>query len=243
MTAVPSASERLGRKMELVLPAYGTPGRLLVEHPRARELLAPYLAAGAYVTIVMVPLMEAALERARSLASDDGVAAGLVGYLERHIVEEMHGDVPGGAALADLAALGGDTEALRGEPLPEKIASLIGTLYFRIVHSHPVAILGLLWLESYPPDRPSVERLMQRTGLPHDGFRQLLLHAEIDVLHGEELRARVDALPLEPWHEKLITLTAFETMSFFVDAWVGVLEGADEPRGTDGDPPTGRRPG
>jgi hypothetical protein len=239
---VPSASERLGRKMELVLPAYGTPGRLLVEHPRVRELLAPYLAAGAYVTIVMVPLMEAALERARSLASDDGVAAGLVGYLERHIVEEMHGDVPGGAALADLAALGGDTEALRGQPLPEKIAALIGTLYFRIVHSHPVAILGLLWLESYPPDRPSIERLMQRTGLPHDGFRQLLLHAKVDVVHGKKVRELVDALPLEPWHEELITLTVFETMSFFVDAWVGVLEGDDEPRGN-GDPPLGRRPG
>jgi hypothetical protein len=170
--------------------------------------------------------MEAALERARALAPEDGVAAGLVGYLERHIREEMHGDVPGGAALADLAALGVDVEAVRLKPLPEKIAALIGTLYFRTVHAHPIAILGLLWLESYPPDRPSVERLMERTGLPGDGFRQLLLHAEVDLVHGEELHDLVDGLPLEPWHEELVTLTAFQTMSFFVDAWLGVLEGA-----------------
>jgi hypothetical protein len=228
---VTSASARLGRKLDLLVPAFGTPGRLLVDHPRAGELVGPYLAAGSYVTIVMVSLMEAALERARAIASADRVAARLVGYLERHIPEEMHGDVPGGAALADMAALGVDTEALRLQPLPEKIAALIGTLYFRIVHVHPVAILGLLWLESYPPDRPSVERLMERTGLPEDGFRQLLLHAEVDLLHGEELRELVDALPLEPWHEQLITLTAFQTMSFFVDAWLDVLESVDQPGG------------
>ena len=228
MSAVPSASLRLGRKLELLVPAFGTPGRLLVEHPRARELVGPYLASGAYVTIAMVPLMEAALERSRSLASGDGVAAELVGYLERHITEEMHGDVPGGAALADLAALDVDTDAIRLQPLPEKMAALIGTLYFRIVHAHPVAILGLLWLESYPPDRPSVERLMERTGLPADGFRQLLLHAEVDLRHGEELRELVDSLPLAPWQEQLIALTAFQAMSFFVDAWLEVLASADE---------------
>jgi hypothetical protein len=144
VSAVPAASVRLGRQMELLVPAFGTPGRLLVEHPRARDLVAPYLAASSYVTVVMVPLMEVALERSRALASADGVAKGLVEYLERHIPEEMHGDVPGGAALADLAALGGDTEAIRLQPLPEKIAALIGTLYFRIVHTHPVAVLGLL---------------------------------------------------------------------------------------------------
>jgi hypothetical protein len=236
MSAAPSASVRLGRKLELLVPAFGTPGRLLIEHPRARELVVPYLAAGSYVTIVMVPLMEVALERARARASADGVAAGLVGYLERHIPEEMHGDVPGGAALADLAALGGDTEAVRLQPLPEKIAALIGTLYFRIVHAHPVAILGLLWLESYPPDRPSIERLMERTRLPDDGFRQLLLHAEVDLHHGKALREVIDVLPLEPWHEQLIMLTAFQTMSFFVHAWLGVLDGADERLETSGEP-------
>ena len=47
--------------------------------------------------------MEAALARARSLGPDDAVAAGLAGYLERHIPEEMHGDEPGGATLMTCA--------------------------------------------------------------------------------------------------------------------------------------------
>jgi Iron-containing redox enzyme len=228
---VPSASARLQRKVELILPAFRAPARLLFEHPRARELFAPYLAAGSYVSLVMVPLMQLALERSRALAPTDPVAAGLVDYLERHIVEEMHGDEPGDGSLEDLDALGVDTGELRARPLPEQVAALIGTQYFRILHAHPVAVLGLLWLEAYPPQTAAVQRLMERTGLPPDGFRQLFLHAEVDVRHGAELHELVDALPLEPRHEQLIGLSALEAMSFLIDVWLEVLgdDGASPP--------------
>jgi hypothetical protein len=220
---VPSASARLCRKFDLVLPAYDTPGQLLVEHPRARELSPAYLAVGSYVTLAMVPLMEAALDRSRALGPADPVAAGLADYLEWHIPEEMHGDEPGDDLLDDLAIIGVDTQALRVRPLPEKIAALIGTQFFRIRHSHPVAILGLLWLEVYPPDALAVERLIEKTGLPRDGFRQLLLHSDLDARHGDELQEVVDSLPLEPWHEELIGLSALQTMSFLIDAWLDVV--------------------
>ncbi|HEX7300030.1 MAG TPA: iron-containing redox enzyme family protein [Solirubrobacteraceae bacterium] len=220
---MPSASVRLRRKLDVILPAYDTPGQMLEEHPRARELYSTYLAASSYVTLAMVPLMEAALDRSRVLASTDPVAAGLAGYLQWHIPEEMHGDEPGDDLLEDLAAVGVDTDALRLRPLPEKIAALIGTQFFRVRHAHPVAILGLLWLEVYPPDALAVERLIERTGLPREGFRQLLLHSELDARHGVELQEVVDSLPLEPWHEQLIGLSALQTMSFLIDAWLEVV--------------------
>jgi Iron-containing redox enzyme len=220
---VPSPSARLSRKVDLVLAAYGTPGELLLEHPRARELYPAYLAASSYVALVMVPLMDAALGRCRTLEPTDAVAAGLARYLERHIPEEMHGDEPGGDLLDDLAAVGVDTDALRLRPLPEKIAALIGTQFFRISHSHPVAILGLLWLEVYPPHSPTVERLIERTGLPREGFRNLLLHSEVDIRHGKELQQVLDSLPLQPWHEQLVGLTALQTMSFLIDAWLDIV--------------------
>jgi hypothetical protein len=225
---MPSPSARLSRKLDLVLPAYGTPGRALLEHPNARELCPTYLAVGAYVALVMVPLMEAALDRARVLAPDDPVAAGLVGYLEHHIPEEMHGDEPGGELLEDLAVLGVDTEALRRRPLPEQVAALIGTQFFRVRHGHPVAILGFLWLEAFPPRLAGVEELIETTGLPRDGFRQLLLHSEVDLRHGRELRDALDSLPLERWHEELVGLSALETMAFLIDAWLDVV-GAEAP--------------
>jgi hypothetical protein len=220
---VPSASERLCRKLDLVLPAYDTPGQILMDHPRARELYPPYQAAGSYVVLMMVPLMEAALDRSRALAPGDPVAAGLAKYLERHIPEEMHGDEPGGAQLDDLAAVGVDTEALRVGPLPDKVAALIGNHFFRIRHAHPVAVLGLLLLEVYPPNAQAIDRLIERTGLPRDGFRQLLLHSKVDLRHGDELREVIDSLPLERWHEDLIGLGAIQTMAFLIDTWLDVL--------------------
>jgi len=223
---VPSASARLRRKIDLVLPAFEHPGRLLLAHPRVRDLYPPYMAASTHVSLVMVPLMEVALDRSRALAPTDPVAAGLIAYLERHIVEEMHGDEPGDASLGDLAAVGVDVDALLVGPLPRSAAALIGTLYFRILYAHPVAVLGLLWLEVYPPQTRSVERLIERTGLPREGFDPLLLHADLDVRHGEELQHVVDALPLEPWHEELIGLTALESVQFLIDGWMAVL-GAD----------------
>jgi hypothetical protein len=218
-----TASARLRQKLDLILPAFGTPGRLLLEHPRARELYPPYLAAGSYVALAMVPLMEAALERARDLAPDDPVAAALVEYLERHIPEEMHGEGPEHAVLDDLEAVGVDTDALRRRTVPPQIAALIGTQYFWISQAHPVAILGLLELEAYHPDAPMVEKLIEKTGLPRDGFRQLLLHAEVDVGHAEDLHRVLDSLPLRPDQEELIGLSALHTMALLIEAWLDIV--------------------
>jgi Iron-containing redox enzyme len=223
---VPTASARLRAKLDLVAPAFATPGRLLLEHPRARELCPEYLAASTYVTLATVPLMEAALEQARALGPDDLLAVGLAEYLEVHIPEELHGGEPGRAALDDLEALGVDTEALVAGPLLPKAAAVIGSQFFWIRQRHPVAILGLVALEAFHPHAPTVEQLIEATGLPRDGFRQLLLHAELDVEHAEELHHVIDSLPLEPEHEQLIALSAMQTMAFLIDAWLDVV--ADE---------------
>jgi hypothetical protein len=218
-----TASERLQRKLDLVRPAFVAPGRLLLDHPRANELYPPYLAAGAYVALAMVPLMETALGRAQALAPDDPIASGLAEYLERHIPEEMHGEGPDHAVLADLEAIGVDTASMQAGPLPTPIAAIIGMQYFWILQRHPVAILGLLELEAYHPHVPAVEELIQKTGLPPDGFRQLLLHAELDVEHAEELHLVLDSLPLEPQHEALISLAALQTMGLLIHAWLDVV--------------------
>jgi len=223
-----TASERLQRKLDLVLPAFAAPGRLLLEHPRAKELYPPYLAAGAYVALAMVPLMETALDRARALAPDDPIASGLVEYLERHIPEEMHGEGPDHAVLDDLEAIGVDTASMQASALPTPVAAIIGMQYFWILQWHPVAILGLLELEAYHPHVPAVEELIQKTGLPRDGFRQLLLHAELDVEHAEELHLVLDSLPLEPRHEALISLAALQTMGLLIDAWLDVVTETDQ---------------
>jgi hypothetical protein len=175
----------------------------------------------------MVPLMEAALARARLAAPHDPVADGLAAYLERHIPEEMHGDEPGGATLDDLVALGVDPVVLREEPPAPQVAALIGAQYYWIFHRHPVALLGFLELEAYHPQRPTVERLIEKTGLPREGFRQLILHAKLDVVHARDLHRLLDALPLDSRHEQLIGLSALHTIGLLAEALLEVVREAD----------------
>jgi hypothetical protein len=66
--------------------------------------------------------------------------------------------------------------------------------------------------------------LIEKTGLPRAGFRQLLLHARLDVVHAKELHRVLDSLPLEPEHEQLLGLSALHTMSLVTDALLDAIE-------------------
>jgi hypothetical protein len=219
-----SASERLRIKLDLEVPAVVGPGGLMLRHPRAREIVPRFLAAGYQVSRTAVPLMETALERARALAPDDAVASGLASYLERHIPEEMHGDEPGAGALEDLVALGVDADDLRTRLPAQKIAALVGAQYYWILRHHPVAVLGFLQLERFHSRREPVERLIETTGLPREGFDQVLLHADLDIGHAAELDRVIDDLPLEPYHEELIGISALQTIGLFSEVLLDVVE-------------------
>jgi len=194
---------------------------MLLEHPRAAEIYPRYLAAGYHVTCAMLELMELALARASEL--DDEVSTGLARYLERHLVEEMHHEDPGGAVLDDLRALGEDPERLVAESPTDKIDSLLSTESARIRDDHPVAVLGFLELEACHTRRDAVERLIATTSLPREGFRQLLLHSRLDAVHAAELHDLLDSLPLEPGHERLIGLSALTTVGTVADALLDVV--------------------
>jgi hypothetical protein len=42
-------------------------------------------------------------------------------------------------------------------------------------------------------------------------------------VHAEELHRVIDSLPLEPQHEQLIALSAFQTVATLIDAWLDVV--------------------
>ena len=210
----------------MVGPGAALPARLLLEHPRAAELYPRYLAAGYHVTCGMHELMEAARDRAWALAAGDPTAAGLAPYLDRHLVEEMHHEQPGGAVLEDIAALGVDANALVEEVASPKTAGLIAAEHQWIAR-HPVAVLGFLELEAFHTELPVVERLIEHTGLPRAGFGQLLLHAKLDAVHTEQLHRVLDSLPLEPAHEQLVGLSALQTIGTVVDVLLDVVSVED----------------
>ena len=90
--------------------------------------------------------------------------------------------------------------------------------YIAKVLAPVLAALGIAYLLN-----PVLERLVQVTGLPRDGFRQLFLHAKLDEHHAKELHRVVDTLPLDREQEELIAIAALQTMSSLIDAWLDVV--------------------
>lgn len=196
------------------------PARTLLDQPR---FYPPYLATGYHVTCAMLELMEAALGRARVLAPNDGVAAPLADYLERHLIEETHHEQPGGAILEDLDAAGVDVARLVATAASDKIATLLALQHDWIAEQHPVAVLGFLELEVYYAELPVVEQLIARSGLPRAAFGQLLEHATLDAMHGAHLHQLLDSLPLTPEQEQLIGLSALTTLRLVAEALLETL--------------------
>ena len=204
-----NVSRRLQRKLVPAALAYGEVGRLLFDHP---DRFVAYQIVGYQATVAMDDYMHTALDRAYRLSAVDPVAAGLAPYLERHIVEEQHHAEPGGLTLEDLATVGVDPEQVRQQPPTKQIAALTEFLHERIDDQHPVAVLGFLQLERYHATVEGVEKMITLTGLPRSAFRNLELHAHLDVGHAVELDRAIDSLPLQRWQQTLIFRCAVESI-------------------------------
>jgi hypothetical protein len=202
-------STRLHQKIELLLPTLTDAGRRLVTHPRIAELYPEYLVTMHWVVRASVPLMEAARDRAAAMATDDPVSAAVARYLADHIPEELDHDE---WLLEDLEVLGRHRSTVLARPPSPVVASSVGAQYYWIFHYHPVALLGYIaLLEGYPPERPEIEALMERTGHRPEAFRTLLAHAELDPHHGDALDETIDRLPLTREQSTVLGLSAMHS--------------------------------
>jgi len=208
--SVDTPSARLRAKIDLAFPALQASTQRVWQSPFVRELYPVYLSTLHGIVRTPVALMEAALERARVLAPDDDVAAGLVPYLEHHAPEEAGHDR---WLLEDLEALGGDPmEPLRCIPSP-RVAAFVGAQYYWLRHHHPVSLLGhMAVIEGYPPPVGFSERLQELTGYPREAFRAIRRHERLDLRHRAELYEAIDGLPLRPEHETMMGVSALHTV-------------------------------
>lgn len=165
-------------------------GARFVTHPGVAGLYREYLAVSHFVVRASVPLMEAAVGRARAMG--DRAAALMVPFLERHIAEEAgHDDW----LLDDLRALGADVDAVVRRTPPAEVAALVGAQYYWVLHHHPAALLGYMAvLEGGAPSPEQVEELVARTGHPRQAFRTLAEHAALDADHAQEVFGVIDQL-------------------------------------------------
>jgi heme oxygenase-like protein len=181
-----------------------------------RELYPEYLFTSHCVIRASVPLMETALERSRAVSEGDAVAAALAPYLAEHIDEERDHDE---WLLGDLEALERDRTGVLARPPSPTVAGLVGAQYYWILHYHPVALLGYIsLLEGYPPSPELVERLREATGYPHEAFRTMSAHAELDPGHRDELNALLDSVALTSEQSTIVGLSALWSVDMFTRA-------------------------
>ena len=218
-----SHGARLEAKIRLVRPRLEEVAGRVWKEPGAASRYPEYLIALHGVVRASVPLMEDALRRARELSARDGVAAGMVDYLERHVAEERGHDR---WILEDLEALGMAERDVLVRPPADSTARAAGAQYYWIRHDHPVALLGYIAvLEGRPPRVEFLDRTVEATGLPRAALRTLYRHAQTDIEHGHDLFALIDRLPLEPPHEALLGRSAFNTVAELAETLGRVVDG------------------
>ena len=206
-----SVSARLRAKLALLDTTLTPLYEELWASPDPARIYPPFLIQVHQIIRASVPLMEAARACAAARAGDDAVCAALVPYLDEHIEEERGHDL---WTLEDLEiAAVPRSDVLARIPSP-RVAALVGAQYYWVHHHHPLALLGYIAvLESSPPSRSFIERLMARTGLPPAAFRTMAKHGELDPGHRDGLDRFLDTLPLTPDQESLLGVSMVHTVS------------------------------
>jgi hypothetical protein len=161
--------------------------------------------------------METARARAMAMAGACPVAALLAPYLQDHIADETGHDQ---WLLEDLEVLGLSRSEVLSRPPAPTVAALVGSQYYWVVHTHPVAFLGYATLVEGSPVTVEALEYLEKAGIPREALRTLYLHAELDIDHGAEAARFLDNLPLTDEQVRLIGLSAMqavEQLSIVID--------------------------
>jgi len=205
-----TAGERLTAKLQLVLPAMRQASYEMWVGTDPRETYIEWLRVTHSMIRATVPIMMTAAEECMHRVGDP-VAEGFAKYLVKHIREEYGHDT---WAADDYRAAGCDPADLRTLAVSGAVAALVGSQYYWIRHVHPITLLGhMAIIEGYPPSTDRAAELARQTGLPREAFTAIERHAVVDPHHRKDLYRQIDTLPLTPWHEKLLGMSALHTAS------------------------------
>lgn len=218
----PGQGELLAGKIRVAAPLLHAVTERFWRHAQLRHLFPRFLLTIYGSVRATVPLMTAAITELERHWAGDPLTAPLIVYLEHHAREEQDHDA---WLLDDLTVLGVPAQTARAQLAVPSIANAVGAQYYWMRHAHPVALLGFFAvLEGHPPTLAHLDEVQQRTGLPAEGFRMLRHHARLDAAHAADLFRLLDRLPLQPWHARLLSVSAFQTIGNLGAVFTELLE-------------------
>jgi hypothetical protein len=218
-----TVSSRLRTKLAPLMAEVSARSRMMAEHGNPKAMYMTLLEFLHSEIRASVPLMLTAERKAVELADrGDTVAAALIDWLREHIQEETDHDT---WLLADYGRIGGDPDVLAAQPGSPTVGAMVGSVYYWILHAHPIAVLGYCAvLEGTPPTALFVDRMMKATGYPPEAFHTLREHSAIDVDHGTELFELLNNMPLTARHEAIVGMTALQTADLLIAAGEELLD-------------------
>ena len=117
-------------------------------------------------------------------------------YALYHQIEEEKGHEEW--VLNDVAAMGGDRDAVRGGLAAPQIQAMIGYNYYSSEHLNPTSVLGMIHvLEEIAANfaSPAAKKIAEAIGVPGpEGFTFLQSHGEMDKHHVDDFKELVEAI-------------------------------------------------
>jgi hypothetical protein len=218
-------SGRLQAKLAPLLAEVSARGVLMVEHERPQMAYTELLRVLHSIVKASVPLLQTAEAEASNRADADPVAAGIMKYLNDLSVSSRNRDKE---ILADYVKIGADPTDLVLAPGSPTVAAMVGSIFYWVLHAHPLAVLGYCAvLEGTPPSEEFVDRLEASTGFVPGAFGSLRRQSLRDDNRAGEIFELMDSLPLTAGHEALVSLAALQTADFLVAAGDEVLANAE----------------
>jgi len=203
--------ERLSRNLLLMKIKAGEVNQKFTSLSYSKQVCIEQALVNYKVSTTSTALMEEVI-RCAKLIPDDPTSNPLIAYMEQHIPEELNHDE---WCLEDLEVLGVSRDIAINKVPSTNLAALIGSQYYWIRHAHPVAFMGYLaCLEVNHPTVEYVETLIEKSGLPAEGFNSLMHHAKVDVHHKQDIIDTINALQLTEEQYQLMELSAFQTFRY-----------------------------
>ncbi len=181
--------------IDILIPGTSVKAKLILNENLTKDKYIAYLTDLYHMVLPLCHQMQVAMDEYKKL--DAAKYQPVIEYLEHHIKEEVGHEQ---WILTDLSNLGVDAETIKASKPKKEIINMIGSMYYRIFHAEPCAVLGYMAVsETYPVSIKIIETMIKAANLDPNCINALKQHAIIDIGHAHDMYAFIESFD---WSEQ-----------------------------------------